>query len=235
MTDDELPPRHPVALARFGLRALRSAYGLATGMFRGERARALFAGLGGHSMMPLERPITASFGLVLAMAGHAVGWPISQGGSRRVSEALASYLRSLGGEVLTSTPVESIDDLPRARAVLFDVTPRQLIKLAGHRLSGRYRRKLEGYRYGAAAFKVDWALDGPVPWKAPEGARAGTVHLGGTMEEIAASERAVAVGEHPEKPTFCSVSRAFSTHLGPQRASTPHGPTVMFQMGPPTT
>ena len=152
-----------------------------------------------------------------------------------MSEALASYLRSLGGEVLTSTPVESIDDLPRARAVLFDVTPRQLIRIAGHRLSGRYRRKLERYRYGAGVFKVDWALDGPVPWKAPECARAGTVHLGGTMEEIAASERAVAVGEHPEKPTFCSVSRAFSTHLGPQRASTPHGPTVMFQMGPPTT
>ena len=167
------PTRHPVALARFGLRAVRSAYGLATRTFRGEHARALFAGLGAHSMQPLERPITAAFGLVLAMAGHAVGWPVARGGAGEISGALASYLQSIGGELVTSTTVESIDELPSSRAVLCDVTPRQLITIAGHRFPARYRRRLERYRYGAGAFKVDWALNGPIPWRAPECARAG--------------------------------------------------------------
>ena len=193
-------PRHPLVLARFGLSAVRSGYGLTRSRFKGDRARAMFAGIAAHSMQPIDRMPTAAFALVLGVAGHAVGWPLARGGSRRVTQALASYLRSLGGEISTSAGVESVDDLPGARAVLCDVTPRQVLSIAGHRLPHRYARKLEGYRYGEGVFKVDWALDGPIPWKAPECARAGTVHLGGTMGEIAAAERAVGRGEHPDRP-----------------------------------
>ncbi len=193
-------PRHLIALARFGLRGIRSARGVAESLFETERARALFAGMAVHSMLPLERSPSAAFGLILGVTAHAVGWPIARGGSQKLADALASYLCSLGGEIVTGAPVESIDDLPPARVVLVDLTPRQLVRIAGHRLPRGYRRKLEGYRYGPAAFKVDWALDGPIPWKAAECARAGTVHLGGALAEIAASERAVWKGEHPERP-----------------------------------
>jgi phytoene dehydrogenase-like protein len=193
-------PRHPVALTRFGLAALRSARGLAEARFRGERARALFAGLAGHSILPLERAATAAIGLVLGAAAHAVGWPLPRGGSRRIADALAAHLLSLGGEVRTGHVVESLDALPPARAILCDITPRQLLTLAGDRLRGRYRRRLEGYRYGPAAFKLDFALSGPIPWKSADCARAGTVHLGGTLAEIAASEAEVGRGRHPERP-----------------------------------
>jgi len=193
-------PRHPLAMARFGLMAIRSASGFAQARFRGERARAVFAGIAGHSILPLERTATAAIGLVLGALTHAVGWPLPRGGSRRIADALAAHLRSLGGEIRTGSPVESLDALPPARAVLCDVTPRQLLKLAGDRLRGRYRRGLERYRYGPAAFKLDFALSGPIPWKAAECARAATVHLGGTLDEIAASEAAVGRGEHPDRP-----------------------------------
>ena len=193
-------PRRPLALARFGLKAIRSASGLAKARFRGERAQAVFAGIAGHSILPLERPATAAIGLVLGVLTHAVGWPLPRGGSRRIAEALAAHLRSLGGEIRTGSPVESLDALPPARAVLCDVTPRQLLNLAGGRLRGRYRRALESYRYGPAAFKLDFALSGSIPWKAAECARAATVHLGGTLAEIAASEAAVGRGEHPDRP-----------------------------------
>ena len=194
------PPRHPIALGRFGLKAIRSASGLANGRFETRNARGLFGGLGGHSIQPLERWPTAAFALVLGMAGHAIGWPLARGGAQRISDALASYLRSLGGEILTGTAVESLDDLPASRAVLCDIGPTQLLKLAGDRLSGGYRRRLERYRYGPGVFKMDWALDGPVPWAASECARGGTVHLGGALEEVALSERTVWEGSHPEKP-----------------------------------
>ena len=194
------PPRHPLALARFGLRAIRSARGLAEAVFRGERARALFAGTAAHSILPLERSLTAGVSLVLGISGHAVGWPMPRGGSQRISDALASYLRSLGGEIVTLTPVESVDELKPSRVILLDLTPRQLLRIADHRLPTRYRRKLQRYRYGPGVFKVDWALEGPIPWKATECARAGTVHLGGTIEEIAAAEGAVWKGQHPERP-----------------------------------
>jgi len=194
------PPHHPLVLARFGLRAVRSARGLAESLFDGERARALFAGMAGHSMLPLERSPTAAFGLLLGIAGHAVGWPIPRGGSQRIADALASYLRSLGGEIIAGWCVESLDELPSSRLILADVTPRQLLGIAGHRLPARYRRKLQGYRYGPGVFKLDLALDGPIPWKAESCARAGTVHVGGTLEEIAAAERAVWQRKHPEKP-----------------------------------
>jgi phytoene dehydrogenase-like protein len=193
-------PRHPFALARFGLCAMRSAYALAKNVFAGERARGFFAGLAAHSIMPLEQPITAAFGLVLGILGHAVGWPMPRGGSQQIVSALASYLRLLNGQIVTGKRIDSIDELPRARAILLDVTPRQLLRIAGHRLPAPYRRRLENYRYGPGAFKIDWALDGPIPFKAAECMRAGTVHLGGTLQEIAASERATWQGDHPERP-----------------------------------
>jgi phytoene dehydrogenase-like protein len=193
-------PRHPVAMAHFGLLAIRSARGLAESRFESEPARALFAGLAAHSIMPLEQRPTAAFGLVLGILGHAVGWPLPRGGSQNIADALADYLRSLGGEIVTDMAVKEIDDLPAAPAVLFDVTPRQLLRMAGHQLPSGYRRQLLSYRYGPGVFKIDLALDGPIPWQAAECARAGTVHLGGTLSEIAAGERAIWRGQHPERP-----------------------------------
>ena len=193
-------PRHPLVTARFGLTGLRSARAVAQARFRGERARALFAGLAAHSILPLERPLSAAFGLVLGAAGHAVGWPMPRGGAQRISGALASHLTSLGGRIETGVPVERLEDVPAAAVTLLDMTPRQVVKIAGRSLPGRFRRSLDAYRYGPAAFKVDWALSGPVPWRASECARAGTVHLGGSMDEIANAERDVWLGRHPDRP-----------------------------------
>ena len=181
-------PRHPLLLGRFGVSALRSADGLARAAFEGERARALFAGLAAHSMLPLTQPVSASFGLVLGVLAHAYGWPVARGGSQSLADALAAHLRSLGGEIETGHRVGSLAELPPSRAVLLDVTPRQVLEFAGNRLPARYARRLAGYRYGPGAFKLDYALDGPIPWRAPECARAATVHLGGTLAEIVASE-----------------------------------------------
>ena len=193
-------PRHPVVMARFGRHALRTASGLARSRFAGERARALFAGNAAHAMLPLEAAATASFGLILAMLGQAAGWPLPRGGSAALADALASYLRSLGGEIETGRVVRSLDEVRAARLVLLDVTPRQFLALAGDELPPRYRRALARYRYGPGVVKVDYALSGPVPWRAPECARAATVHLGGTLEEIAAAEAGVAGGRLPARP-----------------------------------
>ncbi len=193
-------PRHPLALARFGLSAVRSAYGLATSLFRHEPARALLAGLAGHAMLPLEQSPGAAFGLVLGLAGHAVGWPFPRGGAQRLAHALADYLRSLGGEIITGVCVTNLDHLPSARFILCDVTPRQLVAMAGARLPAGYRRALDVYRYGPGAFKLDLLLDGAIPWRTAACAQAGTVHVGGGLDEIAASERAVWRGECPERP-----------------------------------
>ena len=193
-------PSHPFAAARFGLTVLRSASSVARHHFRGERARALLAGLAAHSVLPLERVPSAAFGLVLGIIAHTQGWPFARGGSQNISDALAGHLASLGGEIITATPVESLEQLPRARAVLCDVTPRQLLRIAGSRLSAGFRRALDRYRYGPGVCKLDWALDRPIPWKAAECARAGTVHLGGTFAEIAASERDCWQGQHSERP-----------------------------------
>jgi phytoene dehydrogenase-like protein len=193
-------PRHPVALARFGLLALRSTTRLARERFVGERARALFGGLAAHSMLPLTRVATASFALVLAMAGHRFGWPFPRGGAQRITDALASYLRSLGGDIVAGAPVETLDELPPAGVVLCDLTPRGLVSIAGERLPAGYRRRLERFRYGPGAFKVDFALEGPVPWRAPECALAGTVHLAGTLDELVLSEEAPWRGRHAERP-----------------------------------
>src|SRR5215210_453166 len=193
-------PRHPFALARFGLHATRSARGLAEGLFEGEKARGLFAGNAAHSFLPMEQAPSAAFGLVLSIMGHAAGWPFPRGGSQKIADALASYLISLGGEVYAGVRVRSVEEVPRTRAVLFDVTPWQLLEIAGRHFPKRYRRALERYRYGPGIFKVDFALDGPIPWKAEGCKRAGTVHLGGTLDEISAGEAAVSRGVHPESP-----------------------------------
>jgi phytoene dehydrogenase-like protein len=189
-------PRHPLALGRFGLNALLPTTWI-TRRFVGERARALFSGCAAHAMLPLERSPSAAFGLILLAAGHMFGWPFPRGGAQRISDALADHLRSLGGEIETGARVE---ELPRARTVLCDLTPRGLLRLAGDRLPRDYVRRLERFRYGPGAFKVDYALDGPIPWRAEECTRAGTVHLGGTAEEIAASEREPWAGRHAERP-----------------------------------
>ena len=193
-------PRHPFALARFGLQAIRSARGFAKSVFGSEKARGLFAGNAAHSFLPLEKPPSASFGLVLGALGHVNGWPFPEGGSQKIADALVSYLLSLGGELYTGFRVRSVEELPYTRSVLLDVTPRQLLSIAGEHFTARYRRALKRYRYGPGVFKVDFALDGPVPWRAQECLRAGTVHLGGTLEDISAGEAAVSKGEHPERP-----------------------------------
>ena len=193
-------PSHPLALVRFGARAVLPATALARTSFRGAKARGLLAGLSAHSMLPLERPPSAAFGLALGLLGHGVGWPFPRGGSQQLSDGLASYLRSLGGEIETGRRVESLAELGATRPVLLDLTPRGLLALAGEQLPSRYRRRLERYRFGPGAFKLDLALDGPIPWRAEECARAGTVHLGSTLEEIAASEAAAWRGEIAERP-----------------------------------
>ncbi|CAA9510635.1 MAG: Phytoene dehydrogenase and related proteins [uncultured Rubrobacteraceae bacterium] len=193
-------PRHPLALAAAGLRSLGSARGFAEDVFEGERARALLAGNAAHSFLALEKRPSALFGLVLGTLGHAFGWPLPKGGSQSIADALASYLLSLGGEVYTGFRVRSVDEVPKTRAVLFDVTPRQLLDIAGEHFTEGYRGALKRYRYGPGVFKLDLALDGPIPWAAGECLRAGTVHLGGTLDEISAGEAAVSRGEHPERP-----------------------------------
>jgi phytoene dehydrogenase-like protein len=193
-------PSHPLALARFGLRALRSARGLAESWFQGERARALFAGLAAHSMLPLEQSPSAAFGLLLGITAHTSGWPFPRSGAQRIADALACYLRSQGGKIITGRRIESLAELPAARVILCDVTPRQLLRIAGSSLPEDYRSRLARFRYGPAAYKVDYALDGPVPWRAAECARAGTVHLGGTIDEISFAERAPWRGDHAEHP-----------------------------------
>jgi phytoene dehydrogenase-like protein len=209
------PPRHPILLARFGLPALLPATRLVRLAFRDPAARALFAGMAAHSMLRLGQPLSASFGLVLGLLAHAVGWPVARGGSGAIAAALEAEARSLGVELVPGHRVDAIADLPLARSYLLDVTPRQVLAIAGDRLPARYRRRLEGFRYGPGVFKVDWALDGPIPWRDPSTARAGTVHLGGTYREIAASEEAVGRGRHAAtpyvllvQPTIADPSRA---------------------------
>lgn len=203
LTDDLLaplrPPGHPLLMARFGLYGLRSASSLAS-RFRAAPARALIGGLAAHSFLPLTRRPSAAFALMLGMLGHGVGWPFPRSGTQCFTDALVSYFRSLDGQIVTGSPVHSLDDLPETRATVYDVTPRQLLSIAGAKLSGMYRRQLERYRYGPAVFKLDYALSGPIPWTADACRLAGTVHLGGTFEDVAASEAAVWRGQAPENP-----------------------------------
>ncbi|MGN6359615.1 MAG: phytoene desaturase family protein [Thermomicrobiales bacterium] len=208
-------PRHPFLLARFGLPALLPITWLARRAFAEEPARALLAGIATHATLPLDRPPSAAFSFVLGVAGHAVGWPVVQGGSQNLATALVAHLRAKGGEIVTNAPVGDLADVPRARAVLLDVTPRQLLRLAGDRLPAGYRRQLSDFQYGLGTFKVDWALDSPIPWQAPECFRAATVHLGGTLAELTASRRSDWQG-HPAELPFVIVVQP--TLFDPTRA-----------------
>jgi phytoene dehydrogenase-like protein len=194
-----LVPRHPFVLARFGLLAVRSILGIAR-RFRGQAARALLGGCGAHSLLPLDAPGSGSFGLALTLSGHLTGWPFAKGGSQAVADSLAATLRSLGGEIRTSHPVRSMRDIPPSRAVIFDVTPRQLAAIARGELPSGYVRRLERFRYGPGVFKIDWAMDGPIPWRAKDCAGAATVHVGGTIEEIARHEAEIWRGRNSERP-----------------------------------
>jgi phytoene dehydrogenase-like protein len=199
-------PRHPIRMARFGMAALRPAASLARGMFRGTRARALFAGVAAHSIMPLEEAASSGVGIVLTTVAHAAGWPVARDGSQRIADALAGYLRSLGGEIRTSSRVTS---LPGADLVMADVSPRRLARLA--EWPAGFRQSLERFRYGPGVFKVDWALDGPIPWRAKECGRAATVHLGGTLEEIESWER-----DHTGRPFVLLAQQSlFDTSRAP--------------------
>ena len=199
-------PEHAAAVSRFGLRGVLPASLLAR-RFETEEARALLAGLAAHSMQPLTAPLTGGFGLLLALLAHSAGWPVVEGGSAGLVAALTSELAALDGQVVTGRWIRRLADLPPARAVLLDVTPRQFLQIAGDRVQGGYRRAMRRFRYGPGVCKVDWALDGPVPWAAAACREAGTVHLGGTLAEVARSEAEVTAGRHPDHP-FCLVAQA---------------------------
>jgi phytoene dehydrogenase-like protein len=227
-----LIPRHPLLMARFGLAGIRSALALAK-RFRSDHARALFGGCAAHSFLPLEAAGSASFGLVLAVAGHALGWPCAKGGSIAIANALASYFQSLGGTIQTSSPVRTMRDVPKSRVVLFDVTPRQLAAIAGDDLPTSYTKRLRRFRYGPGVFKVDWALDGPIPWRAEKCGRAATVHVGGTIEEIAVHERTIWQGRSTNRPfvlvaqqsLFDDTRAPAGKHTGWGYCHVPHGST----------
>lgn len=193
-------PGDPFALGYFGLHAIRSASGFVGARFKEKRTRAFFAGVAAHSCLALDQLGTAAFGMVLLTLAHKVGWPVPRGGTQNVANALAAHLKSLGGEIVIGRRVESLKDLPPSRCTMFDVTPRQLLRIVGDRFPPSFRKKLQSYRYGPAAFKLDWALDASVPWRAPECARAATVHLGGSFAEIEASEAATWEGKVTDRP-----------------------------------
>jgi phytoene dehydrogenase-like protein len=192
-------PRHPLVMARFGIKALQPATLLAR-RFDTDEAAALFGGCAGHAFLPLNRPLTSAFGLTLAAAAHAGGWPFAAGGSQFVADSLAARLRELGGEIRTDTMVTDLSDLPEHRVVLFDTSPMQLAEIAGAALSPRYRARLRKFHHGPAAFKIDYALAAPVPWVNESCRRAGTVHVVGTFGELVAAETEVAAGRMPVRP-----------------------------------
>jgi phytoene dehydrogenase-like protein len=226
-------PEHPILLARFGLRAVFSANRLARLVFRGEPARALFAGSAAHSILPLTRPLTSALGLLFTLTAHVEDWPVAAGGSAAIAQALGSYLRTLGGEIETGRRIAAISELAAARVVLFDTSPAELLRIAGDALPRGYRRRLERYRYGPGVFKLDWALDGSIPWRDPDCLRASTVHVGGTLEEICASEQAAYQGRHSEHPFLivCQQSEIDPSrapagkHTGYAYCHVPHGST----------
>jgi phytoene dehydrogenase-like protein len=193
-------PRHPILFSRFGLQAARSLRGLSNAKFRGAEAPALLGGIAAHAMVPLDQMATASFGLVLALAGHGSGWPIARGGSEAICDALVAVLASHGGELRLGYPVTSMDELPAARAYMFDTAPKGLLSITGDRLPAGYRKRLESFRYGPGVFKIDWALREPVPWRDPACRRAGTVHLSGTLADIMAAQGEVHAGRAAERP-----------------------------------
>jgi phytoene dehydrogenase-like protein len=227
-------PAHPLRLLRFGLRAGWSANRLARLCFRGERARALLAGCAAHSLLPLTQPLTAAVGVLFAITAHVEDWPVAEGGSHAITRALASHLHGLGGRIETGRRIERLEELPNSRAVLFDTSPDQLARIAGGALPPGYRRRLERYRYGPGVFKLDWALDGPIPWRDPACRDASTVHVGGTLEEVCASERDMYRGRHSERPflILCQQSEVDPSrapagrHTGYAYCHVPHASTA---------
>lgn len=192
-------PHNPLLMARFGFQALRSAENFAD-KFDTKKARAVYGGLAAHGIMPFHKTATAAIGFVFCITTHAVGWPYPRGGSHQITKAMAAYFKSLGGEIETGAEITSLDQLPNSSAVFFNTTPRQILDIAEDKLTHSYAKKLRDYEYGSGVFKLDLALSDPIPWKDEVCRKAGTVHVGGTFEEIAASEKASANGRHPEKP-----------------------------------
>ncbi|MFZ0589296.1 MAG: NAD(P)/FAD-dependent oxidoreductase [Bryobacteraceae bacterium] len=216
-----LPPRHLLTMAKFGIHAAQPATWQARRIFSSLEGRALFAGLAAHSALPLAWPPSSAFGWVLGIAAHAVGWPLPEGGSQAIARSLASYFESLGGSIVTGERVQSLKETSEAKLVLFDVGPREFLSIAGDALPSTYRRSLEQFRPGPAAFKVDWALSGPVPWTNPDCGRAGTVHLGGTLEEVTASESAAWRGAAHPRPFVLFVQPSlFDSTRAPAGAHT---------------
>ncbi|MEL7834311.1 NAD(P)/FAD-dependent oxidoreductase [Fodinibius sp. Rm-B-1B1-1] len=192
-------PNNPILMARFGLKALRSANGFAK-RYQTKKARAVFAGIAAHGIMPFDDIATAAIGLVLGTAAHTVGWPYPKGGSQAITNAMAQHFQSLGGEIETGVEITSVDELPESQTILFNNTPKQILDIAGKHLPQSYAQKLQRYKYGQGVFKLDFALSDPIPWKDELCRKAGTVHVGGTLAEIAISEKQSANGKHPEKP-----------------------------------
>jgi phytoene dehydrogenase-like protein len=227
-------PRHPLRMGRFGALAVLPATTLLRRWFEGERARALLAGCAAHSILPLERMLTAALGMIFALTGHLDDWPVAEGGSQSIARALASYLQTLGGTIETGRRIGSLADLPPSRAVLFDTSPAQLANICESELPARYVRRLRRYRYGPGVFKIDWALEGSIPWRDAQCLQASTVHLGGTLEEIAAAEAAVWRGEHPERPfvlllqqsQFDATRAPSGKHTGYAYCHVPAGSTI---------
>lgn len=227
-------PQHPFLMARFGLYALRSCTMLCNGLFKTKEAKALFAGLAAHSIQPLTAPATASFGLVLGMLGHAVGWPIPKGGSQSIADALAAYLKSLGGEIFVNHEIKTLAELPKSKAIFLDTTPAQFVDLAAGKLPSSYINAINRFRYGAGVFKIDYALSEAVPWKDKSCLRAGTVHVGGTLEQITQSEFEMSKGKHAEQPYVLVAQQSlFDATRAPKDKHTlwaychvPHGSTV---------
>lgn len=215
-------PKHPFAMARFGLKALTSATFLAK-RFKTQKARGLWAGMAAHAIQPLTNTSTSAIALALMIAGHRQGWPIPKGGAQSIANALASYFLSIGGRIEVDQYIRSLDQLPSSHTILFDVTPKQLLQIAGHRFSTIYKWQLEKYRYGMGVFKIDWALDQPIPFTASACREAGTVHLGSTLEEIRLSEQQSSNGQHAEKPF---VLLAQQSHFDTSRA--PSGKQVAW-------
>ncbi|HIN85549.1 MAG TPA: NAD(P)/FAD-dependent oxidoreductase [Myxococcales bacterium] len=227
-------PKRLWTMMRFAWLAFRSAKKLADGRFQSDEAKALFAGCAGHSILPLEQRLTAAVGLVFAISGHLVNWPVAQGGSHAISQSMAQYFQSLGGQIQLNTELRSIGELPPTRQILLDLVPKQVIKLCSDVLPAHYLKRLNKYRYGPGTFKMDWALSGPIPWTAGECLQASTVHVGNTLNEICASERDAWKGRHSDNPFLivCQQSQFDATrapnnqHTGYAYCHVPNGSTV---------
>ncbi|MBW2387328.1 MAG: NAD(P)/FAD-dependent oxidoreductase [Deltaproteobacteria bacterium] len=224
-------PNRPLSMARFGWHAVRPARNFANGLFENHRARALFAGCAGHSVLSLDHWMTTALGMIFCLTAHVENWPVARGGSRAIGQALSGYLKSLGGEIECDRHITSLEQLPETRAVLFDLSPKAVTEIAGEQLPNRYRKRLGRYRYGPGTFKIDWALDGEIPWRDARVAAATTVHVGGKLEEIADSERDAWQGRHNDRPylILCQQSHADPSrapagkHTGYAYCHVPHG------------